>query len=444
MSFSDNAFSDISPVVLKDGILFCSDRRFSSIVDRTSFDGRRLYNFYITKQKDSSQWVTPVLLESETKNMFNNGPMSISSDGKTVFFTSEVETGKISRKRKFRNHNGIYIAQMSGTKITGIRQFRFNDPGYETAHPSIAHNARFLYFASNRPGGAGGSDLYYSEYINGEWSAPVNMGPDVNSPSDEYFPYIHPTGKLYFASDRPGGKGKLDVYSTAEYDGKWEKPVPLPDPINSLADDFALVASENLQTGYFSSNRTSSDDIFRFKSTIIRKLSCDELLENSYCYRFTEENAVKYDTLPFRYQWNFGDGQKANGPIVEHCYDGPGKYIVSLDAVNLVSGEVIYNEKTDTLLVEDAIQPYINSPDSSILGTRIRLDASETNLPGWSIEEYYWNFDDETIATGEKVEKSFLRAGTYSVQLIVKGKDGNAGNIREACVSKNIRIIPEP
>ena len=66
---------------------------------------------------------------------------------------------------------------------------------------------------------------------------------------------MHPSGKLYFTSNRPGGIGKLDVYSTSLYYGAWEDPVLLPEPINSASDDFAFVAEEDLQTGYFSSNR---------------------------------------------------------------------------------------------------------------------------------------------------------------------------------------------
>ena len=72
-------------------------------------------------------------------------------------------------------------------------------------------------------------------------------------------------------------------------------------------------------------------------STIIRKATCDMTAENSYCYRFMEENSVKFDTMPFRYDWRFGDGEKASGVVVEHCYKGPGTYIVQLDVVNLIT-----------------------------------------------------------------------------------------------------------
>ena len=123
------------------------------------------------------------------------------------------------------------------------------------------------------------------------------------------------------------------------YNGSWEDPFLLPEPINSTSDDFAFVAEPNLQTGYFTSNRRKDDDIYEFTSTIIRKASCDTLAENNYCYRFIEENAVKYDTMPFRYEWKFGDGSNATGPVVEHCFSGPGTYIVQLDVVNLITKE---------------------------------------------------------------------------------------------------------
>jgi chitodextrinase len=441
---SENAFSDISPVIYKNGLIFCSDRRFSSIKDKTGFDGRRLYNFYIAERKDSSHWDKPKLISNEMSGEFNNGPLSISPDGTTLFFTSEVETGKATKSRKFKNHTGIYIAELSGSLIKSVRPFRYNSMNYETGHPSISYDGKTLYFASDMPGGFGRSDIYFSTLVNGEWSSPVNMGPAINSSSAENFPYLHSDDRLYFSSDRPGGFGRLDIYSSSLFNGKWEDPVLLPDPVNSKNDDFAFVADKDLSTGYFSSNRTSDDDIFTFTSIIKRRSVCDPGAENSFCYRFIEENAVKFDSLPFIYRWKFGDGTTAEGSTVDHCFNGPGKYVVQLDVINLVSKEVISNEKTDTLILENIVQAYITSQDSVAVHDPVLLDAGYTNLPGWNITQYYWNFGDETIDTGVKVEKVFTRPGNYNVQLIVTAEPGPNGEEREACVSKNIRIITKP
>ncbi|NMC38018.1 MAG: PKD domain-containing protein [Bacteroidales bacterium] len=204
------------------------------------------------------------------------------------------------------------------------------------------------------------------------------------------------------------------------------------------------MAAPDLETGFFASNRRRSDDIYEFVTTIIRKASCDPLQENIYCYEFAEENAIKYDTIPFRYEWRFGDGGTATGDVVQHCFAGPGTYLVQLDVINLVTNEKSVNEKSETLVIRDIEQPYITSGDTAFVGQEIEFGAGKTNLPGWDISRYYWNFDDETIATGMNVKKTFIRPGEYSVQLIVSTKAGPGGVIREACVSKNILILNRP
>ncbi|HUX58429.1 MAG TPA: PKD domain-containing protein [Bacteroidales bacterium] len=444
MSFNSDAFSEISPVMVNDGIIFCSNRRFSALKDRTAYDGHRLYNIYLAERKDTSGWIKPKELISERSSLFNNGPLCFAPEGKTVYFTSEVETGTAAKDKKFTNHSGIFIAELSGTDLVSLRPFSYNNPQYEVGQPSLSSDGKYLFFASDMPGGQGGSDLYYCEYLNEEWSDPVNLGPKVNSSGAENYPYIHPSGKLYFASSRPGGIGKLDVYFTILNYGTWDEPVLLPEPINSPSDDFAFVAAVDLQTGYFSSNRGTNDDIYEFISTIIRKVDCGTLEENNYCYRFQEENAVKFDTMPFRYEWKFGDGESAIGPVVEHCYSGQGTYLVQLDVVNLVTKEVLYNEKSDTLVLKDIEQPYISAPERINMGERIVVSADSTNLPGWEIAQYYWNFGDETIRIGKEVDKIYLKPGTYNIQLIVSTEPEPGGIVRKACISKNIIVIPQP
>jgi hypothetical protein len=444
MSFNSDIYSEISPVIVKDGIIFCSDRRFSWYKDRTAFDGRRLYNMYLAERKDSSHRGKVKELMSQRSSQFNNGPLCIAPDDKTVYFTSEVETGNAAKKEDYKNHNGIFIAKLSGTILDSIRPFIYNNQQFEVAQPSISRDGKFLFFASDMPGGQGGSDLFYCELINGEWAPPLNLGPRVNSSGAENNPYMHPSGKLYFTSNRPGGLGNLDVYFTSLNNGTWEDPILLPEPINSTSDDFAFVAEDNLRTGYFASNRLGTDDIYEFSYTIIRKETCDSLEKNSYCYRFTEDNAAKLDSVPFRYEWKFGDGNKADGPVVEHCYIGPGTYLVQLDMVNLVTNEITYNEKSDTLVVADIEQPYISGPDSIYAGQKIALSADSTNLPGWIISQYYWNFGDETIALGKEVDKTYMKPGKYNMQLIVSTEPEPGGIVREDCVSKNIIVIRYP
>lgn len=239
----------------------------------------------------------------------------------------------------------------------------------------------------------------------------------------------------------------MDVYYTMLSRGAWDDPIDMPDPINSSGDDFAFVADLNMATGYFSSNRLKNDDIYKFSSLIIRLASCDTLQDNNYCYRMAEVNAIRIDTVvPFRYEWSFGDGSpKGIGPVVEHCYSGPGTYIIRLEVVNLITREVIKNEKPpDTLKVADVEQPYISGPDEGTAGQRLKFNAESTNLPGWNITQYYWNFDDESIAIGKEVDKTYLKPGSYNIQLIVTAEPEPGGEVREACVCKNIVVTQQP
>ena len=128
MSFNSDEFSEISPVIVKDGIIFCSDRRFSAIKDRTTFDGRRLYNIYLAERKDTSDWRKPKELKSERSSMFNNGPLCFAPDGKTVYFTSEVETGKVAKKKNLKTIAGYLLLNFQAQILVHLRPFKYNNP----------------------------------------------------------------------------------------------------------------------------------------------------------------------------------------------------------------------------------------------------------------------------------------------------------------------------
>jgi hypothetical protein len=442
LPFNSPLFSDIAPVLVKDGILFCSDKRVSGISNKVTFNGDRLYNIYFVERKDSLDWGRPQPVKSSLSPFLFYGPMCLASDGRTVYFTSGLLSADEAKKKNVRNPMGIFIGELSGTDVINVKPFEYNSPEYNVLQPSVSRDGKYLFFVSDMPGGQGGSDIWFCEFIDNKWSKPVNPGSMVNTSSKENYPFIHQSGRLYFSSDRPGGKGGSDIYYTFQNSGNWQSPVPLQADINSASDDFAFVAVESLQSGYFSSRRNGgNDDIFSFYNKIIRKVTCDSLQYNSYCYEFTDENAVRFDTIPFRYQWNFGDGTQADGVKVEHCYSGPGNYVITLDVINLVTMELQKNEKTLQLEITDIVQPYISAPDICGANREIKLNADSTNLPGWNIAQYYWNFGDESVSTGKEVPKTYSIPGTYNIQLIVTTAPDAGGVIREACVSKNIIVI---
>ena len=433
---------DMAPVIMSDGILFCSNRKTNPFLTKKNLEGIRLYELYFAPFNDEGTPDSPVRYAPNLGRDANIGPASVSTDGSTLYFTRNYSEGRKLDKRQ-PNRLGIFTARKSGSQWTDITPFEYNNPEYNLSYPYVSADGRYLFFCSDMPGGQGRYDIYMCENIDGRWTQPQNLGPEVNSSAAEIHPFLHSSGMLYFASDRPGGMGGLDIwYSNLAY-GSWTKPVALGEPVNSEADDFAFYAAQGGLQGYFSSNRRNfNDDIYSFASTIIRWSACDTLQANSYCFEFIEENALRQDTLKtgYRWEWNFGDGARAAGITAEHCYSGPGIYDVSLDMVNLVTGGVEKRQASYELEITDIVQPVITCPDTVSAGETLILNAGATYLPGWKIDRYYWNFGDETVATGLEVSKVFELPGRYNIQLIVSSVPDAGGVVREVCVCRDIEV----
>ncbi|MBA3706873.1 MAG: PD40 domain-containing protein, partial [Bacteroidetes bacterium] len=127
--------------------------------------------------------------------------------------------------------------------------------------PSISDDGLTLLFASNLPEGQGDNDIWMSKYDKAtkKWGPPTNLGPDINTPENDNYPFIHDDGSLYFSSTGRLGMGGLDIYK-AEYKGedKWANITNLKYPINSAGDDFGIIFEGNKEKGYLSSNREGS------------------------------------------------------------------------------------------------------------------------------------------------------------------------------------------
>jgi hypothetical protein len=382
----------------------------------------------------------------DIETITDEGPFSFMPDGNQIYYTRSIEVGKrAKRKRSINNNNGIFIAEKSGAGWTNIHPFEYNDPLWQTAHPAVSSDGKLLFFASNTPGGEGMSDIYMCQWVNGKWAKPENLGPNVNHSGVDLYPWYSPSGELFFSSEREDGLGGLDIYTTRMVNGVWNKPVLLPEPINSISNDFSYISMPGSSDGFFTSDRDKTDDIYRYSSLIIRKAICQEMVIDKYCYEFIEDKANLFnaDSLAYEFEWDFDDGNKAKGTKVVHCFEKPGIYVVKLNLIDKISGEIEYNQESTLVDASRTQQAFINSPDTFTGGETVTFDASDTYLPGWSIKEYYWNFDDGSIASGISSQKVFVAPGAYSVQLIITSNPDTEGNVREACVSKIVTVKGE-
>jgi outer membrane protein OmpA-like peptidoglycan-associated protein len=180
-----------------------------------------------------------------------------SKNGKTVIFARGNEGTK-----KGRENVDLFVSSFRGAAWTEPRAPRLNKTDAWDSTPFLSADGKTLYFASDRKGGQGGTDIYKCVLDeNGNFSAPENMGAPVNTAGNESFPAVGPEGTFYFSSDGHTGLGKLDLYKLEN-----DRVVNLGTEINSTGDDFGIYPLD-ANSGYFSSERAGgkgSDDIYYF------------------------------------------------------------------------------------------------------------------------------------------------------------------------------------
>lgn len=443
LSFNTLEYDEFSPAFYKDGIVFCSNRKNDVIISYsdTSEKPMKLLDMYFTSMKDNKKWKVPEVMSNGLTTLFNDGPASFYNNGLEVAFTRNINsTKKFGNYLKAGNNAGIFFAEFYNGSWINVKPFEYNSTEFNIMHPSVTNDGSTMYFASDMPGGYGGFDLYVSYFKSGRWTKPENLGPNINSNKNEAFPFIHSSGRLYFSSKGWNSRGGYDIFFSQQFDDKWLKPQNMKEPFNSTYDDFGIIADEYLQSGYFSSNRAKSDDIYSFKSVITDFENCKQQQKNNFCYIFFENGTSEGDvTGSMRYEWDFGDGNKVRAIEAKHCYAKTGKYIVKLNVIDSLTGEVYFSQAQYEHVVEEIEQPFITVSEFAKEGDTVKLDAKKSNMKNFKIAKYYWDFGDGLKGIGETVSHPFYQEGVYDVKLQLESTQGRSG-IRKACVYKSIAV----
>lgn len=269
----NTVYKELSPVFYKGGIVFSSQRP-GGIRPFVSFDGGAnevlLDLYYIDFDGSEASLKNKLYFFPDLNTAKHEGPASFTADGKTVYYTTTVK-GKRDSANIVQSTLQIFKATLQDNNVwtTAKSAFRFNSYKYSVLHPSVSSDGKKIFFASDMPGGYGGTDLYviYQEK-DSSWTDPYNLGPEVNTSGNELFPFYNNNGKIYFSSNGHPGMGKLDIFEAVyDEDYGWTDVNNLRVPINSIGDDICYVEKGNSGKGLFVSDRingTGNDDIYAF------------------------------------------------------------------------------------------------------------------------------------------------------------------------------------
>ncbi len=302
----NSEYSDFGAAILDDQLIFTSARKTGNSSNQIhSWTNESFTSLYSTKiNMDGSFGEVKLFSPQLDSKVINESTAVFTQDGNTMYFTRNNANEK--EKKRFNKEDTsllkIYktIKQDNGSWSTA-EELPFNSDNYNTAHPALTPDGKWLYFASDREGSYGQSDIYrVALYATGTYGKVENAGDKINTSGRETFPFISKDGYFYFASDGRPGLGGLDIYrAKLNVDGSFGKVVNLGSPINSPHDDFGFYIDPLSRKGFISSNRpggTGSDDIYFFAEKICKQKIQGIIFDNDTHEVISKAEVVLYDS----------------------------------------------------------------------------------------------------------------------------------------------------
>lgn len=245
-------YSEYTPYITRDGrhLFFASDRKGAT--GGTYLPDRYKSDIYVLSKNKEGRWLRPKKYGFNVNTSSHEYMGSIASDGTFVFVREDKREKDYNIYELRRNNKGRY---MSPALLNENINTKYNETSV-----CISVNGKYLIFASDKPGGYGGKDLYMSERLpSGEWGRPINLGPTINTPYDEDYPFLWDDGvTLYFSSKGHNSMGGYDIFvATLNEDGTWSEPENLGYPINTTSDDTGFCLTEGGKIGYYSTARNA-------------------------------------------------------------------------------------------------------------------------------------------------------------------------------------------
>lgn len=300
---------------------------------RHSWNEKPFLDLYVADRNQEGMLSNVGKFDSTINSIFHESTPTFSADLNTVYFTrNNYEDGDFEEDDEKVNRLQIFKSVKTDGKWSEPLITAFSEGDYSTSHPALTPDGKTLYFSSNMPGTMGAEGMFKETDIwrinindDGSFSDLENVS-IVNTEGRESYPYISRSGNLYFASNGLQGIGGLDIFvSTINKDGSLSNPVNIGEPANSVDDDFAFIVDEDLNSGYFSTNRISggdNDEIYRFVQLEDLRETCEQIVTG------TITNSVTNEVIPSA---RVSVIDVNNNIVVTRISDDNGKYAVKLE-----------------------------------------------------------------------------------------------------------------
>jgi hypothetical protein len=439
--FSSPAYDEYAPVFFNDGLIFTANKRMDMLKKIDGDQGKPPFDLFFVRKTGENQWSRAELLSENLRSITYDGPATVNAEGNMIYFNRNYSPND----RKARSNKvGIFSAELINGKWTNIQPFVHNNPAYNLFHPALSADGKKLVFSSDMPGGIGGFDLYICRFENGRWSTPVNLGPKINTRGHEIYSVFHPNGRLYFSTNQLPGVGGYDIFYTEEVDSSWTTPMDLAAPLNSRRNDASFITDADYTHGFLTSNRNRrTNSIYEYKLNVPTFDSCKEQEFNDYCFTFFEVGTIDIDTTSYMYEWRIGDLAKIRAKEANYCFTGPGNFIIQLNVIDLLTGEILFNQASYDLTIQDIEQVYITCPDTVLINQVIDLNGGNTNLKAFQPDHFYWDLGDYTFITGSNLTHTYNKPGIYTIRLGVTNTPDKAENLQKSCSYRNIVVLPD-
>lgn len=342
-------------------------------------------------------------VKGDINSVYHDGPIVITKDGKTMYFSrNNFNHKKLGKDRYGISNLKIYKASLIEGEWSNIEELPFNNAEYSVGHPSLNNDETKLYFASDMPGGLGGSDIYYVDInTNGSYGKPQNAGSIINTKRNELFPFVNTENVLFFSSDGHLGLGLLDIFATVLDENEvLTDVVNLGVPVNSNKDDFSFFMNEDGITGYIASNREGGlgdDDIYAYNR--IPRLKLEGTVTDSIRNIPVDETIVTLSDT---------DGNK----IAYVETDENGEYNINIDrdtdyiVTATKEGYPEYNATVTTKDLDNTIKSVIADFEISKIAKKTEKSDDLQEIIIDDLGPIYFNFDSAKIRKDDSEELS--------------------------------------